>query len=124
MGEFICVCAIDMCEIKAAAVSVCNTRTRGWGFSIHPRIATRVEKGLRNAVPDGGLWEARGDGMGVVSLGPILLSGWWPHCTHTLGMAPVLPVRLLFIFTFLFFLLHSSCLTFISSRFACMEWDF
>lgn len=53
-----------MCEIKPAAVSVCNTRTTGWGFSIHPRIATGVEKGFRNAVPDGGLWEARGDGAG------------------------------------------------------------
>lgn len=107
MGEFICVCAIDTCEIKTAEMSVCNTHVTGWG-SPSPTCQKWGEKGMQGNSPRWWLWEAGGDSF----LGWILVSGRWPHCTSTWcfqwGCYLFLHVSLL---------LHSSCLTYIKSQF-------
>lgn len=114
MGEFICVCAIDTCEIKTAEMSVCNTHVTGWG-SPSPMCQKWGEKGMQGNGPRWWLWEAGGDSF----LGSILVSGRWPHCTSMWCFQWGC-----YLFLHVSFLLHSSCLTYIKSQFAFMEWDF
>ena len=126
MGEFICVCAIDMCEIKPAEVSTCNTRTTGWGSpsatyrkrggkelqGTSPRWLTSGGERGRGGVAGQGwfLWVRSCSPAG----GPIALASWGWSRYFQRGCYSFLHVS---------FLLHSSCLTCINSRFACMAWD-
>lgn len=83
MGEFICVCAIEMCEIKPVEVSVCNTGMTGWG-SPSPTYCKQCSKrdaGKQSQMADFGRREEAGgdgvrwqDGGGLFGANPAL----WP----------------------------------------------
>lgn len=82
----------------------------------HPRVKNGLEKGCRETIPDGdsGRQEGteRGGRMGTVFWG----QSWRPHCTGSWWGS--------YLFLHVSFLLHSSCFTYIKSRFAFKEWDF
>lgn len=127
MGEFICVCAIDMCEIKPAEVSVCCTRTTGWS-SPSPTYYDRGGKGMQENDPR---WLGLGGERGRSGLAGWGWFIWGRFCFLACG--PIAPAcwgcpRCFQWGCYLFFhvslLLHSSCLTYINSHFVCMEWDF
>lgn len=124
MGEFICVCAIHMCEIKAAEVSVCSTRTTGLGS---PPL-TYLKKGRKwmqekhsglMALGDISSEQRWGSGKGMQDGGcvlrPVLAGGL--RCPRTGGSPGAYSSVTLYFCMFLF-------MSYINLLFHPMEWDF
>lgn len=124
MGEFICVCAIYMCEIKAAEVSVCSTRTTGLGS---PPL-TYLKKGRKwmqekhsglMALGDISSEQRWGSGKGMQNGGcvlrPVLAGGL--RCPRTGESPDAYSSVTLYFCMFLF-------MSYINLLFHPMEWDF